>query len=236
MKKAFLLPLLISSTIASVGLSAQQQTAEETVASKVIGRVLTAIDYSKTKLMFNYFEGAFIKNAKDDKSFLRIDDLNAGAVIQFKKDIIIEPNELSDNSSKSPTQQSKQWMPQILLQSKDLQVLSTIDADNNNTLNIKVNLNKQINASESGLKIVVGNDYNPDLINMNLVALNIQLQRKQNSSEMTVSGSCIARKKLANAMQTIPTCTFGGSINTENDTYNIQVKFGDKKQVTETLK
>lgn len=220
---------------ASTSFANTQKRNEEKAAGLVMGKVLAAIDFKSSQFSLNFFEGAFFKKNKDTKSSLRIDSMHADASIKFKNDVIIDTQDFSKEMSAEKKQKNQEWQPKISLLSKDLSVLSALDADSNDKLKLTIFFKKANDKADSGLKILVGNSYNQELINMNLVSINVILITDPNSTAMNVRGSCLARKKIAGQMQDIPQCTFSGVVDSENDTYNINVNFGDKKQATQKL-
>lgn len=233
MNKTILSTLIAISAMTSTGLCATQPSKEESTASLVIGRILNSIDYKNSSFTFHFFEGAFIKKDKNAKSNLRIDALNVESSIKFKTDVIIEGSELSKEPSKS--EKAKQWQPKISLLSKDLEILSSINANNNDELEMLIQFNKKSDSVNNGLTVTVGNQFNTELIRMNFISFNIKLIRNDDSSEMKVLGTCLARKKVAKTIQPISTCTFSGVIDSEKDTHDIRVKFGDKVEAAKKL-
>lgn len=234
MKNIFLPALLILSAMATSSLGVANEQKEEKAASLVIGKILNSIDYKNSDFTFHYFEGSFVKKGKDGKSNLVIDALDLESSIRFKNDIIIEADDMSQK--KQSSEQAKQWQPRISLLSKDLEIKSAINASNNNEINLLINFNRKSDSVNSnGLTVVIGNQFNSELMRMNFISFNIKLMSDSNSSQKKVLGSCLARKKVAKTIQPISTCTFSGVIDTEKETHNIQVKFGDKQNTNSKL-
>lgn len=212
-------------------------TPEESVTSKVIGKVLSSIDYSKTSFDLNLFEGSFGTN-DDKKTVLDIQAVDASLDLKFKDNVVISAEEFIKNLPQVP--QVKQWVPNFTLNLKDYRVKAKVitapqNSKSMNMINVKVNFKKDIKNSvenDNALKIQVGNELNQNLINLNLIALNVNVSSSPTTSEMMVSGSCLVDKISQQLKQRVDICEFSGKINPSLGTYQIKVKFKDKANNT----
>jgi hypothetical protein len=208
-------------------------TPQESVTSKVIGKVLASIDYSRTSFDLNQFEGSFGTN-DDKKTVLDIQALDASLDLKFKDSITMSADEFIKNLPQVP--QVKQWVPYFTLNLKDYRVKAKVvtapqNSKSMNMINVKVNFKKDIKnsvESDDALKIQVGNELNQNFINMNLIALNVNVSSSPTSAEMMVSGSCLIDKVNQQLKQRVDICEFNGKINPSNGTYQIKLKFKDK--------
>ena len=211
----------------------QATSPQESVTSKVIGKVLASIDYSKTSFDLNQFEGSFGAN-DDKKTVLDIQALDASLDLKFKDSVSISAEEFIKNVPQVP--QVKQWIPYITLNLKDYRVKAkVITASQNsksmNIINVKVNFKKDLKnsvESDDALKIQVGNELNQNFINLNLIALNVNVSSSPTSPEMMVSGSCLVDKVTQQLKQRVDICEFNGKVNPSSGTYQIKLKFKDK--------
>lgn len=234
MNKSILSTLIAISAMTSTGLCADPSTKEETAASLIIGRILTAIDYNETHFTLNSFVGSFVKKDKDSKPAFVIEDLDVNSLIKFKTDVIIDSNEFSKEPNQS--EKSKQWQQRISLLSKDLKIKSSINSKEKYQLILNIEFNKLSNSTNNqGLTIQVGNQFNKELIWINFTSLYFELNFDPQSSEVKVLGSCIAREKIGKIIQPVSTCTIAGAFDTEKETHDIRVNFGIIKDVKKKL-
>ncbi len=236
MKKNITAFSMVMLTAASVWAQSGPNTAmsaEESISSKVLGKVLASIDYSKTTFNLNLFEGAFSSDEKN-KSSLDIQNLNAQLDLKFKDNVTFTAEEFVKNMPKDP--RAKVWIPNINLNLKDYRIKSSVATEpiiskNEKVFNIKINFQKNTGTVDANnyLKIQVGNESNPNFINMNLIAVNVNVTTTLNSSELLVNGACSIDKIMEQSKQHVDECSFKGSVNPTSGKYNLKVKFSDKK-------
>jgi hypothetical protein len=231
--------LLSMALLMAVSLNAQtsakeSMTPEESVTSKVLGKVLSSIDYSKTTFNLNLFEGSL---STDDKlkSNIDIQNLNAQLDLRFKENVTFTAQEFIKNIPKDP--RAQQWIPNINLVLKDYRIRSTVMTEptmskTDKVFNVKINFQKSTNSTETNnfLKIQVGNEFNQNLINLNLIAVNVNVSTVANAVDLVINGSCSVDKIVDQLKQHVDECSFKGTVNPNSGKYNIKVKFSDKKQ------
>ena len=170
---SFFLVALTTVSICAQSASTTPMTAEESVSSKILGKVLASIDYSKTTFNLNLFEGSFSSDDKN-KSNIDIQNLNANLDLYFKDGLHFSPAEFVQNMPKDP--RAKAWIPNINLNLKDYRIKSSVVTEptlskTEKVFNIKINFQKNTGATDANsyLKIQVGNELNQNLINLNLI-------------------------------------------------------------------